>query len=90
MRPVIAIAAFLLACCGARTGVGVDEQGTGEAARDAGPPGASCLVDRDCDDGVDCTDDRCEAGRCVQTPLDALCDDGLFCNGQEQCVSSAG
>ena len=26
-----------------------------------------------CADGVDCTDDRCEAGRCVHEPKDAMC-----------------
>ncbi len=46
----------------------------------SGPP-------RDCDDGVSCTVDACdeEGKRCVHTPDDALCNDGLFCNGGETC-----
>ncbi|MBN1512802.1 MAG: S8 family serine peptidase, partial [Phycisphaerae bacterium] len=41
----------------------------------------------DCDDGVACTDDSCNEGTdaCDNVPNDALCDDGLFCNGQETC-----
>jgi len=41
----------------------------------------------DCDDGVDCTTDDCDAGsdRCVHSPDDGFCDDGRFCNGEEFC-----
>ncbi len=41
----------------------------------------------DCDDGVGCTDDSCDedADRCVNTPVDANCDDGDWCNGAEVC-----
>lgn len=65
----------------------------------------------DCDDGIDCTLDRCEADRCSHEsvagrcddanpctadvctpdlgcefiPTDAACDDGVFCNGLDQC-----
>jgi hypothetical protein len=44
-----------------------------------------------CDDGVPCTVDACDpqAG-CVHLPSDALCNDGLFCNGAESCDSQAG
>lgn len=44
-----------------------------------------CLTPADCDDGVACTVDTCEAGSCVNTPDDGYCDDGLFCNGAEFC-----
>jgi hypothetical protein len=45
-----------------------------------------CLVDADCDDGIGCTDDSCDAGTCVSTPNDVNCpDDSLFCNGTEFC-----
>ncbi len=39
------------------------------------------------DDGVDCTEDSCdEASQAiVHAPVDALCDDGLWCNGTETC-----
>ncbi|TFH22680.1 MAG: hypothetical protein E4H03_07885 [Myxococcales bacterium] len=41
----------------------------------------------DCDDGVGCTTDvRQEpTGSCVNTPVDAACDDGLFGNGDDAC-----
>jgi hypothetical protein len=40
-----------------------------------------------CGDGVGCTDDSCDeaADACVNTPNDANCDDGEFCNGAETC-----
>jgi hypothetical protein len=41
----------------------------------------------DCDDGVGCTLDACNegAGACDHAPDDAVCNDGLFCNGLEAC-----
>jgi hypothetical protein len=40
-----------------------------------------------CNDGVGCTVDACNEGTdsCDNTPDDAACDDGLFCNGVETC-----
>ncbi|MEI8254239.1 MAG: MopE-related protein [Deltaproteobacteria bacterium] len=39
-----------------------------------------------CDDGVTCTLDSCDPARgCVNRPENALCDDGVFCNGAEVC-----
>lgn len=40
-----------------------------------------------CDDGVACTRDGCDwfAGVCTHDPLDASCDNGLFCDGAETC-----
>jgi len=45
-----------------------------------------------CDDGVSCTVDVCEpvADGCENTPDDAPCDDGLFCNGAESCTVDQG
>jgi len=44
-----------------------------------------------CDDGIACTADSCDkdAG-CVNTPADAACDDGKFCNGGETCDADTG
>jgi hypothetical protein len=41
----------------------------------------------DCDDGVGCTVDSCNEGTdsCDNVPDDALCDNGLFCDGAEWC-----
>jgi cysteine-rich repeat protein len=57
----------------------------GEACDGAGNCGGG--TPNACDDGVGCTADSCDEGAdaCVNTPDDALCDDGLFCNGAETC-----
>jgi hypothetical protein len=45
-----------------------------------------------CDDGVDCTVDRCDATQdaCVHAADDSACDDGRFCNGLETCDAAQG
>lgn len=45
-----------------------------------------------CDDAFPCTADSCNEGAdsCNNTPNNALCDDGLFCNGAETCSAGAG
>lgn len=57
-------------------------------------PSSGCVpgAPPDCDDGVDCTVDACEfeTGACRNTPDDARCDDGAFCNGDEVCRAGAG
>ena len=46
-----------------------------------------CLVDADCNDNNDCTDDTCNVGTgaCIFTPNSDPCDDGLFCTETDQC-----
>ncbi|MBN1514615.1 MAG: family 10 glycosylhydrolase [Phycisphaerae bacterium] len=46
----------------------------------------------DCDDGVGCTDDSCNADTdsCDNIPNNGLCDDGLYCNGAETCDAQLG
>jgi len=53
----------------------------------AGEPVELCASDFDCDDGVDCTVDACDVatGACSNTPDDAWCDNGLYCDGAEVC-----
>lgn len=59
----------------------------GGDGRDAGPQGdAGDGCPPSCDDGVACTDDRCEAGACVHQPDDALCEGGERCNPVMGCV----
>ncbi len=87
---------FALAHCGARTGLGVpaldasavDAVTDGSLDVEVAPP--ECTADRDCDDGIDCTRDRCVAARCVHTGDDTRCDDRRLCNGPERCVVGAG
>lgn len=45
-----------------------------------------CETSADCDDGVDCTFDSCEAGECEHRPEDALCEDGETCDAESGCV----
>ena len=48
-----------------------------------------CEAPEECDDADACTDDTCAPeGVCRNTVVD--CDDGLFCNGAEQCDSEMG
>ena len=46
----------------------------------------------DCDDNVACTDGICDEAldTCTQSPNDASCDDGLWCNGLESCHLTEG
>ncbi len=44
-----------------------------------------CTVDGECDDGIDCTVDSCNTGTCLHSADDAICADGVFCNGTESC-----
>jgi hypothetical protein len=45
-----------------------------------------------CDDGIGCTADLCNpsGGTCSFPPVNAICDDGLICNGIETCVAQVG
>ena len=51
----------------------------------AGEP--ECKVPRDCDDANECTDDTCEGGVCVHTPVPDMtyCDDGDGCTYDDYC-----
>ena len=45
-----------------------------------------------CDDGIACTVDTCNESTdsCDAPPSDALCDNGLFCDGSETCSATLG
>jgi hypothetical protein len=45
-----------------------------------------------CDDGLNCTDDACNESlqSCEYTPDNSVCDNGLFCDGEETCEVNAG
>jgi hypothetical protein len=72
----------------ARAGRGGEagESGIGEAGA---PPvlGGACVDDTQCNDENACTSDFCDGryDRCRNDPVDAVCDDGVFCNGTESC-----
>jgi hypothetical protein len=45
----------------------------------------------DCNDSIACTADSCEEpGGCVNAPNDAMCGDGVFCDGDEVCTPGVG
>jgi len=48
-----------------------------------------CDDDGDCNDGNSCTDDSCVGTECVNTNNVDSCDDGLFCNGVDTCLSGS-
>jgi len=62
--------------------LGVDDGGALDGTLplpDGGPPDAGCRRDRECDDGAQCTDDRCQFGMCSNLPIPLFCDDGASC-----------
>ncbi len=61
--------------------------GGADAGGDASSLGGPCLDDSQCDDGIDCTVDKCDPklGRCRSTANDAACDNGVYCDGAEIC-----
>ena len=72
-----------------------DSQCQDQICSDSGRCSAGACVDAcgDCDDGIACTDDRCDATTraCSHTPLDTLCpDNGFFCDGDEVCNVNLG
>ncbi|MCA9582583.1 MAG: pre-peptidase C-terminal domain-containing protein, partial [Myxococcales bacterium] len=56
------------------------------------PPGAiPCQEDADCADNIECTKHQCnDLGYCVITADVSVCDDGIYCNGVEQCDPEKG
>jgi hypothetical protein len=89
--------------CGARTGLGAFDAApapdgggpldAGPSPVDARPPepdAPMCRTDADCEDGIACTLDRCDDGRCATRPDHGACDDGLFCTGVERCEPGRG
>lgn len=82
-----------LFCNGSETcdGAGECQAGSdpcpGRRCRESDDACVECLMDSHCSDGIACTIDSCEqtAGYCVSMPNDALCDNGLFCDGRETC-----
>jgi hypothetical protein len=50
----------------------------------------ACVDNGQCDDGLPCTFDRCDLGKCVNIPDDTRCDDGIYCNGREVCLVRRG
>lgn len=94
--PALLLALLCLRGCDEPAGIGVpalpprSDGGAPDAAQL--PDGAiPCVDDRDCDDGIDCTRDKCLPGRfCVSASNFSACSDGVFCNGDEICDPAMG
>lgn len=94
----VAFAAVFLVACGARTEIGAPETLDGSApdvvkdvaVHDVIVTDAGCHSDVECDDGVSCTVDACDATLhvCTHLPNDKVCDDGIWCDGDEVCDPS--
>ena len=57
---------------------------------DGGAGDAGGCSPETCDDGLECTEDSCDAqGRCTHTPRDAMCDDGNPCT-DDACTGEGG
>ncbi|NMC69789.1 MAG: hypothetical protein GYA57_06930 [Myxococcales bacterium] len=52
--------------------------------------GSACTTSAECNDGIACTDDRCEGGRCVHEPRESTCEDGNACTRGERCDPAFG
>ncbi len=88
--------AWLAVACGARTEIGAPEVGDAsvpDVANDVGHDvivtDAGCTTDLECDDGISCTSDACDATLrvCTHLPNDNVCDDGIWCDGDEVCTT---
>lgn len=98
----------LVSSCGEGTAPSPFEPDTGSEPSDGGaatkPPdpgpdlprdpslGARCSEPSQCNDGLDCTDDLCDAelGLCRYLPVHTRCQDDTYCDGLEQCVLGIG
>ncbi|HVJ17233.1 MAG TPA: hypothetical protein VM686_17510, partial [Polyangiaceae bacterium] len=97
---------YALSGCGddsARSPFGGDDAGAGAGGEDGDPgPDADSGVDptlggpctdlEQCDDGIDCTADRCDLDieRCRFEPDHGACADDVYCDGEEQCEPGLG
>ncbi len=95
MNPLAAAALLVALGCGGpapgRDG-GPADGGSSQMDGYVPPDGAiRCQTDADCDDGVSCTTDVCAVdGTCRNGVDPSVCDDGVFCNGVEQCDPTRG
>jgi hypothetical protein len=70
----------------------IEDSALVDSGVDAPLTDVGCKTDLECDDGVSCTRDVCDlaAGRCRNIPDDLVCDDKLWCNGEERCDVARG
>lgn len=49
-----------------------------------------CTANVDCNDNISCTTDSCLYNFCTLVPENSVCNDGVFCNGNEFCHQTLG
>lgn len=88
---VLLVGMFFAAGCsdstpGLEQDVGQETSDPGELPETGVPQ--RCERDADCIAPSSCLAASCDAedGRCIYEPVDARCDDGLYCNGEERCA----
>ncbi len=76
------------------TGTSTGGGGSGGQGGETGDPelGGPCVEDAQCNDDLDCTQDACdkEVDLCRFKRQHELCDNGVFCDGVEQCSNALG
>jgi len=75
------VLAGLLAGCSSGNNPPADGGSDGDGGQ------VECTTAVDCDDGNECTDDSCVAGKCSHTNNDSPCDDGQQCSTNDHCVN---
>jgi hypothetical protein len=77
---------------GTGSGGSTSSQGGGGSGAGVGGGGAApdCVDNSDCDDGISCTIDLCNAGTCSNTTDDTVCNNGDYCDGDETCDPTDG
>lgn len=88
LSKILAGTTLTLCSCGSRTELD-------PAPIDASPYvdlSLECRSDLDCVDPIRCTEERCNGapGRCQRRERHDRCNDGVFCNGVEQCDAELG
>jgi hypothetical protein len=50
---------------------------------------ASCATNAECDDSIDCTNDSCDAGSCVNDPVAGCCTTNSQCDDADPCTNDS-
>lgn len=73
----------------ARDAIADDAEAQGDEAPLDASSDAEPACSSDCDDGIECTDDRCVGSACTHAPDPALCTEGETCDATTGCVAVA-
>lgn len=86
MRTCLVLFALVLLACGGSAPSQPDTPDANPGQPDSGFENLPCDAAADCDDGADCTTERCsDEGICVYEADDSMCDNADMCDGTEVC-----